>query len=860
MKKYSRRVIGILIAFVVVLNLCITTPISAQNAEFPTEAIEVLRMLEIIPDYYDYNTDVNSYTTRADFAASVAKLLGMTTYSGDEVYYYDVPKTHWAYQEISALTESKIISGNGDKLFYPDENLEYAAAYKMILEPMGYGQYATYAGGYPAGYEKTANRTGLNEGVSGGTYVTKGDMFKILYNALICKMYDISAISDDSVEYVVSEEDTLLSVYHGIYYTEGFVTGVNAMTLDGGVLDPGEVMVNDTVYMSEYDATNFLGRHVKAFYRKNSELDKTVLWMGETGVSDVKEIVIQNSASFDPLSYKLTYFDENDRSQTMDIDRGSIVVYNGNVVTGNYPEFFSKPRCNITVIKNSNQDDVVLIKSYVNYVVDAIDAGTLTIYDTQAVKDKLVLNPDNYAYLSVKMLGMNAIGFSDISLGSILSVYRSNDHNYLEVFVSNTKETGTVSGIKAKSHGQSMTINGISYFVPDTVNDDELAVGRECTIYLDTFGDVAYIETISSDYFAAYLIEAAVDGTFKQEMKLKMLRQNGKVEVLDCADKFVVDDALYQPGSSDTVRLYDQSGFKPQLAMIKLDADGKVKYIDTIYNPGTEASTSLSVNVEEVYANYKTAGALGAKSVINNSTVLFVVPTNIATAEEEDFYIADKASFKNDTKVTYESYKTKDRVGYEQFIVIKGNPASDNTDKPVLVTGVGTMLGEDGESVPCIYGYTGNELQTFQAADETVSFNGINPGSVIRIYKNHVGAVERYGIIFDYKEAPELKYANTIDTDEINTINAVYTVTYGYVNDVVDGIVSISKDQGGAVGRVMYTNGIPVLIHDSAKPEGKKISVGTIHDARTYQGTTTDCSKIIMVGVRTLPIMFVIYN
>ena len=854
--EHFKKLIVFLVTLALAFNTLLSVPIFAQNNEMPTEEIDILRTLEIIPDYYDYNADVSSYATRADFAAAVAKLIGADGYSSEEVYYYDVPETHWAHNEISALTERGIIKGNGERLFYPDEKIEYAAAYKMLLEPMGYGQYAAYAGGYPIGYSTTANRTGLSNGVVNGQYVTKGDMFRILYNALICNIYDVAAISGDSVEFVVSEDETLLSVYKNIYYDEGYVNGVNSMTLDGGTIENGKVLIDETVYNTEFVASDLIGRHVKFFFRKHSEMDRTVLWIGETGASDVRKFEVDYNASFDNLGYRLTYYDENDRKQTVDIDRGAIVVYNGSVVVGEYNTFFNKPKYEMTLVRNDAKDDVVILKSYVNYVVDAIDANASAIYDAQAVNAKLVLDSNAYEYMSIKMLGTDEIGMSDISLGSILSVYMSENQKYLEVFVCNSKQTGDVSKIVNADHGKKVTINGIEYFVPENINDAELAVGRYCTVYTDVFGDVAYIEAANPNYFAAYIIDIAVDGIFTQKMKVKMLRQNNKVEVLECAEKFVVDGEAYEPNRDKCVEL------KQQLAMIELNSEGKIRSIDTAYrNEFSESVNSLMPNVKEVYANYKTAGVIGSKSVINNSTVLFVVPVDaeLATAEDEDYYIADKANLKNDTKLTYASYKTKERVGYEQFVVIKGNPTADNTDRPVLVSGIGEVQNDEGETVSCIYGYSGNEMQTFRLKDQTVSLDGISEGDLIKAYRNHIGDIEKCEMVFDYSET-KLVSANTIDTDDINTINNNYTVTCGYVNDVVDGVVSISKDKGGETGRVMYTNGISVLVYDSSKRDGYNISIGNINDARTYQATKNDCSIIIMTGVRTLPNMFVIYN
>ena len=126
------------------------------------EAMEVLRMFSIIPDYYDYSVDATEKVHRADFVAGVAKMIGLTAYEGTS-YYYDVPENHYAYTEINALTQQGILKGVGNKLFRPEDEMTKAEGYKIIATILGYGDWALYSGGYPTGYVNAANRAGVAE-------------------------------------------------------------------------------------------------------------------------------------------------------------------------------------------------------------------------------------------------------------------------------------------------------------------------------------------------------------------------------------------------------------------------------------------------------------------------------------------------------------------------------------------------------------------------------------------------------------------------------------------------------------------------------------------------------------------------
>ena len=150
MNKLFIRFISYVTMCLMLINAAVIPSASAAETDLSAEnmtpqlkrVIDVLRYFEFIPDYYDYNTNLSETASRADFVAAAAKLVKQTTYSGGDTYYYDVPQTYWAYNEICALTQAGVLNGSEDKLFRPNDKIKKAEAYKILLTIMGYKSYA----------------------------------------------------------------------------------------------------------------------------------------------------------------------------------------------------------------------------------------------------------------------------------------------------------------------------------------------------------------------------------------------------------------------------------------------------------------------------------------------------------------------------------------------------------------------------------------------------------------------------------------------------------------------------------------------------------------------------------------------
>ena len=147
--------------------------------------------------------------TRAEMSAAFARLIGMVPLiSPNTIDYTDVTLDHWAADYIYASQELFVVDKYEDGSFCPDGTMTYSEVAKMLLHVMGYKPMAEQNGGYPTGYDASAQKVGLLTGL-GGTYYgdsvcTRKDAFIMIYNALDIPMMD-ERISTDSVQYIIAD-------------------------------------------------------------------------------------------------------------------------------------------------------------------------------------------------------------------------------------------------------------------------------------------------------------------------------------------------------------------------------------------------------------------------------------------------------------------------------------------------------------------------------------------------------------------------------------------------------------------------------------------------------------------------------
>ena len=860
----------ILCLFLSVFILAGMITVSAENTSGETlsdsqrqtvmERMETLAALGIVPKYEEINIELDKEVTRADFADAVAKLIRAENYSGSTPYFYDVPSSHWAYQTISSLAERNIINGTAERLFRPDDTIAAVDAVKILLGVMGYGDYAQYQGGYPTGYLATANQIGISKGISMTGTFTNAKMYSLLYQAMTTEMLaGVTYSTSGATTYKVSD-DTLLSLYHDMYKVRGVLNGANGVSLlSGKKANADEIQIDDVVYESDVNAFSYLGEKVEAFYRWDGKDDvKTVIWVKPYGTSEILNINVNHDASFDVNSFRLTYAKENRSSGHVDFARSGVLIYNGGQVTDGYGEYFNRGVYRLKMIaSNGGGYDVAIMEEYRNMIVGSKDTNNLKVYAKNNSSDVLELDDKQYTFLDIVRDTGSALSFSEIGIGDVLSIFESADKEYLEVRVSSNRINGVVDAIAEQTHEYELMIGEAAYIYPKTTETFTCSAGDSVLLRLDAFGKIADIEVSKSNTVASYLIDAAIkNAALNDGLQFKVLSEaDGKIKILDCGEKLTVDGVKYNDMSKVYQKFLNRNGeFQSQLVMITQNAKGEITKIDTAEMGPGEGEGNLQCSVARMKGDWRKS-SFSARMAIGANTVVFIIPPEGVAAKDELYAVERQASVPDIVDNTYAcSYKTKEKVGCEEYVVLEWARNSIIGWSPILVQSINLVVDDDGEIREKVQGYVGKSEVQYVAADG-FSFTdiGVTAGTLIRGYydknRKEISSVQK---VASLEQAAEKRKGFTALTEFSG-------IQKGEVIDVVDGVLKMdTRDEsadpegwiGGAADLSMDCRNATVLIYDSSRRKNN-IYIGTVSEiiAGDYVAIETNYEKVNTVVV-----------
>ena len=187
-------------------------------------------------------------------ALSIALAVTMlsTTAFAASVKFTDVPSSHWASTSITEMADKGIMSGIGNNLFAPSQQLSNAEFITMLVRQFYSDKLGTEGGTWYVPFmaaAKSANiltgtNVGSNEGLATST-INRYDMAQLMYNVLKAEGVTTSSLSDTSK---VADWSAVPSTYRdavSVCYNMGMLTGVdNKGTFNGtGVMDRAQAAV-----------------------------------------------------------------------------------------------------------------------------------------------------------------------------------------------------------------------------------------------------------------------------------------------------------------------------------------------------------------------------------------------------------------------------------------------------------------------------------------------------------------------------------------------------------------------------------------------------------------------------------------
>lgn len=187
-------------------------------------------------------------------AMSIALAVTMlsTTAFAATVKFTDVPSSHWASSSITEMADKGIMSGIGNNLFAPSQQLSNAEFITMLVRQFysdklgaeGSTWYAPFMAAAKSANILTGTNVGSNEGLATST-ISRYDMAQLMYNILKAEGITTSSLSDTSK---VADWASVPAAYRdavSVCYNMGMLTGVdNKGTFNGtGVMDRAQAAV-----------------------------------------------------------------------------------------------------------------------------------------------------------------------------------------------------------------------------------------------------------------------------------------------------------------------------------------------------------------------------------------------------------------------------------------------------------------------------------------------------------------------------------------------------------------------------------------------------------------------------------------
>lgn len=692
--------------------------------------------------------------TRAELAELLYRMAGRETMS-DQIYFQDVMPDFWAYASIAACTQMGYLTGDGTGYFHPDQPVSLIDAATAMLNVLGYRERAMNTGGYPTGYLLAANEMHLFSGIPSNyrETATKDQIYKLMYNALLCHPLRLSSVEGAQVGYIQSP-DTLLYELYNIYQATGTVTA-NAITslTDADMAAPNEQVVIDNIPYSagSTDVANKIGQQIDLFYREDEsltvpEIISYVPNQNNTVVElDAKDIVELQS---DKCQYV-----QDTKLKKLTLSSNIDLLYNGIArLDKTIPEL--KPRQGYVQLIDADGNgiyDVLTVWEFTDYEVLSVNRKTLAV----ECADGTVFDFSEFGpYHLIDFYGSDGqkSKFDRIRAGSILSVFESTkDKKYAKVYISNDTVTGAID---EKSFDPNMyTIGEMQYLLSENYTDD-LKLGDTADFLLNYRGEIASYDGYQSKASYGYLLEAANTGTLDSQVKLQIFTTDGKAQIFPAMDEISLNGAPKEEtiGIIRAPELYNENGIIQQLIQYKTNAKGAVTELFTAQEEdGTYNKDRFTLNGKLSSATFTgTAKCFGSMYLIDNDTLAFGLPDEInGRLTEEDIAILPISTFKNGIKYDLDIYNA-DETHVAGIVVSKTSSGFNTYENFFIFENFVEALNENGKVQKKAKGYlNGSEVSYFIDPDlETTQPLNLSFGDLLRISVGTDGQIRKITEIF----------------------------------------------------------------------------------------------------------------
>ncbi len=787
-----------------------------------------LSLLEALGLFDDMNAlELDAPVTRATYAGwleKVANLTGEKPYATTE--FSDVPVEHEQYAAVQNVVAAGYMSGMGGSVFMPSATISLTDAAVALVRLTGKEAYANLKGGYPTGYEVTARSIGLYDGVKYGVNTTV-NVLVMIYNALRADYLAADGLSSKGIIYVTG--DSVLSFFHNIYEVEGTMTG-NGFTKtynDAVILNPDSVEIDKNVYDCENSKLHdLIGKYVQGFYRYDKEAGTRELISAYADEND-NTIFELSSRALSTGGYNLRlsgltlYYpiDEDGREKKIELTPGFEFIYNNRSVPTRLDSDILLADGELTFIDKNNDRkyDTVIAKERVTEKVTGIDQNNTVLYtDTMAIQK----GEQEGSVLIIKKKEkksdvISEVTVDEITVGSVVTSYRSKDGLYNEVIIS--QDSTIVTPASVGEDDRLYAVDDTAYEFANISARKDVISGMATELLFDYLGRIAYVTKSGNyDYTYGFVFKVYEDHEL-ESIAIKLLTKDGQKKY-KVRPKVMIDGE----GNCNAEALLTLVNER-EMIRFRLDSDEVIRSVDTErFVMGSPGASPDNKNRHDCLEQLLINDSYGAQALRYNRdgeslgfnaeymkarhTFCLTTPTDEKEREKPEKYLAYIAAGETSSTRKFKIYDWNPdtlEVGVMMEIVATSKAQEVSLLSASAVVVKKYRIWEDDEDVLKLDVVDGGKEKTYIIPNEVASkFDMVGFGDVIRYELDAQGRLGNIQILFNASEKTGkegvLKIASAEGSDWRYDYGRVYKkfTNYVIIKDALTGEIKGSVPIG----------------------------------------------------------------
>ena len=651
--------------------------------------------------------------------------------------YEDVSPAHPSFGAIQYVTSFKFMNGVTKTLFEPERPILLKEALKPLVKLLGYEIKADLNGGYPSGYIRVASDIGITKGLGYNVEgeITRGQMANLLYkslNVLVLQQVIFGANRD----YKTIEGETFLTKILKVYKLDGQMTAndITGLTGPSAIKKNSVIIKNVSVDITDETAyvNDFIGKPVSAYYKYDEDTNKSTLIYARVSENNISKVI--DGATITAFSGNVLSYEINDRIFTVSISAGTPMIYNGLAVSSYDSSNFLMTAGSVEIIQNNSRSDLIIVNKYETMYISSKNSDKMEIFnkisDNNSNTDDEILKIDaddiTYRVSIYTPDGKNG-GFEDLMAGQSINVARNG--KVFKILISNLSVRGTVSEMTFDKHTLLNIENKwyeLSSEYENSKNKIEVYAGDNLTLYLDSFGRVAWIEkSVNDGERLGYVVKVEDEKDLSTGVRVKLFNTEGKMVILGVSDKLQFEDENGIETTLKDASLFAALENLSGLVSYRLNSEGFIRRI--------ELPLTYSTNEHRLHRIFKTTPAMGGNIIYKSTPRTFggkvyvggttqIMGIAADPLDDKAYKLLNNTAFINDNSYEIDAYSIAPHSAVADIILVSTRNTSNSIDPRsslVVITKRAVSIDDEGTVIEKIYGMSSGNEVSFTAENIT---------------------------------------------------------------------------------------------------------------------------------------------